>query len=262
MTTPLQRGAGALDAIYLSPHLDDAAFSCGGQIHARVRRGERVSIVTVFAGAAPPSAQLSALVVDLHRRWGLQGGDAVAVRRDEDRRAARELGAECVQLDLPDAIYRFDRRGAPLYQSTAALFLDPAEDDHAMDAPLRAALTALPEAAMVAAPLAIGGHVDHRAVREAALALVPRDRLWFYEDFPYAERWRARRRVLTSQRGWETRVETIGENELLAKSRAMGCYTSQLGPVWSDAPERERRLRRFHQRRGGERMWRPPASAT
>jgi LmbE family N-acetylglucosaminyl deacetylase len=259
VTTPPDGGTAALDAIYLSPHLDDAALSCGGQIHARARRGERVSIVTLFAGGAPPAAELSALAADLHRRWGLDSGDAVAVRRDEDRRAARELGAECVQLDLPDAIYRFDRRGTPLYSTLAALFLDPADDDHAMDSPLRAALAALPESAVVVAPLAIGGHVDHRAVREAALAVVPRDRLWFYEDFPYAERWRVRRRALAKQRGWETRVEAIGDDELLAKCRAIACYASQLGPIWSDAAERERRLRRFHERRGGERMWRPPA---
>jgi LmbE family N-acetylglucosaminyl deacetylase len=41
-------------------------------------------------------------------------------------------------------------------------------------------------------PLSIGGHVDHRQVRRAAIALLSEpaspylDRAFFYEDFPYA----------------------------------------------------------------------------
>jgi LmbE family N-acetylglucosaminyl deacetylase len=262
MTTPLDTVAAPVDAIYLSPHLDDAAFSCGGQIHARARRGERVSIVTLFAGPAPPGAELSAFASDLHRRWGLDSGDAVAVRRGEDRLAAQSLGAACVQLDLPDAIYRVDRRGVPLYTASAVLFGDPAEDDGAVEAPLRAALEALPATAFVAAPLGIGGHVDHAIVHRLAREVVPRDRLWFYEDFPYAESWRVRRRAMARYRGWETRAETIDDADLDAKSRAFACYASQLGSDWSDAVARERRLRRFHRRRGGERLWRSPPPAS
>lgn len=261
MTTTRAIVDAPADAIYLSPHLDDAAFSCGGQIHARTRRGERVAIVTLFAGASPPAAELSAFATDLHRRSGLDAGDAVAARRDEDRRAALSLGADCVQLDLLDAIYRVDRRGAPLYPALAALFRDQAEDDGAVESSLRAALTALPPTAFVAAPLGIGGHVDHAIVHRLARELVPADRLWFYEDFPYAESWRVRRRALARHRAWETRAEAIDDADLDAKSRAIACYASQLGPDWSDGVARERRLRRFHRRRGGERLWRSPASS-
>jgi LmbE family N-acetylglucosaminyl deacetylase len=250
-----------IDAIYLSPHLDDAAFSCGGQIHARARRGERVSIVTLFAGPAPPAAELSVFASDLHRRWGLDSGDPVAVRRDEDRRAAQALGAACVQLDLLDAIYRVDRRGAPLVTTFAALFRDPPEDDGAVESAVRAALGELPATAFVAAPLGIGGHVDHGIVHRLAREVVPHDRLWFYEDFPYAESWRVRRRAVARHRGWETRTEAIDDVGLDAKSRAIACYASQLGADWSDDSARERRLRRFHQRRGGERLWRPRSRA-
>jgi LmbE family N-acetylglucosaminyl deacetylase len=259
--TPPRDTEARIDAIYLSPHLDDAAFSCGGQIHARARRGERVSIVTVFAGPAPPAAELSPFASDLHRRWGLDSGDAVATRRDEDRQAAQSLGAACVQLDLPDAIYRVDQRGEPIYSAFAALFRDPSADDDAVESPLRAALRALPETAFVAAPLGVGGHVDHAIVHRLAREVMQRDRLWFYEDFPYAESWRVRRRALARHRGWETRAETIDDVDLDAKCRAIACYASQLGPDWSDAVARERRLRRFHQRRGGERLWRSPPPA-
>lgn len=41
-----------VDAIHLSPHLDDVVLSCGGQIAARCGRGESVLVVTLAAGDA------------------------------------------------------------------------------------------------------------------------------------------------------------------------------------------------------------------
>ncbi|MFQ5421191.1 MAG: PIG-L family deacetylase, partial [Anaerolineae bacterium] len=67
------------DAIYLSPHLDDAALSCGGQIFTRTSAGESVLVVTVMAGDAPPGLS-SPIVEELHGRWQLPEG-TVARRR-------------------------------------------------------------------------------------------------------------------------------------------------------------------------------------
>ncbi len=36
--------------IYLSPHLDDVALSCGGRIVKQRSKGENVLVVTVFTG--------------------------------------------------------------------------------------------------------------------------------------------------------------------------------------------------------------------
>jgi LmbE family N-acetylglucosaminyl deacetylase len=182
----------------------------------------------------------------------------VAARREEDRQASQVLGVESAQHELPDAIYRLDPSGAPLYPAFASLFDAVAAHD-GVEARLRDVLAALPAARFVAAPLGIGSHVDHVLVHRAARAVVPRERLWFYEDFPYAESWRVRRRALAQRAGWETRAEPVDERDLDAKCRAIACYVSQTGAVWGDAVERERRLRRFHRRRGGERLWRSPA---
>jgi LmbE family N-acetylglucosaminyl deacetylase len=247
-----------LDAIYLSPHLDDAAFSCGAQIHARARRGERVAIVTVFAGWPPTGAGLSSFAKELHRLWGLERvEDVVAVRRDEDRCAAELLGASFTHLGLTDAIYRSDPGGTPLYPAFASLFRDERDGDSDLEARLCDALRALPASAFVAAPLAIGGHVDHRIVHRAARESIRAERLWFYEDFPYAGSWRVRMRAAAGHRGWTTRVELVEDEDFAVKSAAIACYASQLDESWRDREVRERRIRRFHQRRGGERLWRP-----
>ena len=57
-------------ALYLSPHLDDAALSCGGQIAQATRQGRRVLIVTVMAGD-PPMEAGNDYIVSLHARWEL-----------------------------------------------------------------------------------------------------------------------------------------------------------------------------------------------
>ena len=259
MTGPTEL-ASTYDAIYLSPHLDDVAFSCGAQIHARVRRGERVLVVTVFAGAAPPPEKLSAFAVSLHRRWGLElDDDPMETRRAEDRRALDVLGATCLQLDLQDAIYRLDAGGRPLYPGLVSLFRSEREEDR-VEAGIERALRELPESPFVAAPLAVGNHVDHRLLARAARASFAAGALWLYEDYPYAESWRARRRSAARRGRWETRAEEAADEDVLAKCDAISCYASQLGSAFGDRARLERRVRRFLARRGGERLWRAGGS--
>ena len=77
--------------IYLSPHLDDAAFSCGGLIWEQVKAGETVEVWTICAGE-PPEGELPPFARSLHDRWGT-GGQTVARRRAEDQAACEVLGA-------------------------------------------------------------------------------------------------------------------------------------------------------------------------
>ena len=53
--------------IYLSPHFDDAALSCGGLLRAHAERGERAVVVTVCAGR-PDYTHLSRFAEQQHRQ--------------------------------------------------------------------------------------------------------------------------------------------------------------------------------------------------
>ena len=97
----LERG-GPL--VVLSPHLDDAALSCGAMmIHAC--QTMPVTVATLFTEAGQPPYTLSA------RRYLHQVGakDAAALyrqRREEDRAALQPLGITCVHAGLVDAPFR------------------------------------------------------------------------------------------------------------------------------------------------------------
>ena len=94
-------------AIFLSPHFDDIALSCGGMAARLSRMGARCLGVTVFAAPAPDGGVLSPFAEELHGKWRGASGQTIAaineVRREEERAALRLLGLEPVWLDFPDA---------------------------------------------------------------------------------------------------------------------------------------------------------------
>jgi LmbE family N-acetylglucosaminyl deacetylase len=169
-------------ALVLSPHLDDAAFSCGGLMALLADAGWRVCMATAFTRSVHPAEDF-ALACQLDK--GLAPDvDYMALRREEDRAAAGILGvADLRWLDLPEAPHRG-------YGSAPALFgqlLDG--DDIWRD--LAAIIsnlvnTMLPT--LVLAPQGLGNHVDHRQMIRAVMLAAADAPLAFYRDSPYAMR--------------------------------------------------------------------------
>jgi LmbE family N-acetylglucosaminyl deacetylase len=249
--------SSSYDDLYVSPHLDDVAFSCGGQIHGAAGRGRRILIVTLHT-ADPPGEGLSAFAEALHREWSL-GPEAMAVRRQEDRKACAVLGAEPRHESELDAVYRRGGDGRSFYDTPEALRGRPVAADLEHLERLRRILAELPPAKRVYAPLAAGGHVDHRLTRRAAEAVFGR-RLEYYEDYPYVRS----RVVLVKALGfslWRRRTVELETADLDAKVRAFGCFASQLSTAFADPEDMKRQVRVFFERRGrhkagGERLWR------
>ena len=134
------RGARVL---VLSPHLDDAAFSCG-ELITELRRPV---VATLFAGVPP--AELAPTSWDTLS--GFSGGvEAMQERRAEDERALRMLGALPEQFDFLDHQYG----ASPGVQQLSAS-IDALIGVHRPD--------------VVLMPLGLY-HSDHVLVHEAALA--------------------------------------------------------------------------------------------
>ena len=148
--------------LFISPHLDDAVFSCAGMMQRAVTSGENVVIATVFT----------------------DGPGAYHLRRAEDEIALRLLGAHPVHLGQTDA---WDRDVA--YRSYRGIVFGwQAADEQTMDttARLLERLGILIRPQLVFAPLAVGTHVDHRIVHQAAKRVGWPCEVLFYEDRPYA----------------------------------------------------------------------------
>ncbi|MEZ4715428.1 MAG: PIG-L family deacetylase [Caldilineaceae bacterium] len=249
------------DAIYLAPHLDDVALSCGAQIAVLTRTGARVLIVTVMAGD-PDEPELSDYVRSLHDRWQL-AADAAAQRRAEDVAACAILGADHLQLAVPDCIYRTDpATGAPLYLSDPDIFGNVAPAEAYLVDEIAATLATLPPTARMVAPLTVGHHVDHLLVRASAERLWSKHELWYYEDYPYAQEPGTVDAVINADDTcWRTHVEPMDDAALAAKVASILAFRSQLSTFFTDRADLERQVRGYAAQVGGERLWQRATSA-
>lgn len=250
--------AGAYDAICLSPHLDDAVLSCGGWIHDRIAAGETVLVVTVAAGDEPPGVS-SPILRSLHRAWrlhrpeGAAGERVVARRRAEDADACAALGADWLHWDLREAMYRRSAgAGEPFYRTLEDLFGPIPPGDRPTVLQVIRRLEELPAHDRIYAPLAVGGHVDHRIVRAAAEQRYGAV-LGHYQEYPYGRRTRAVEPLVRGA-GWVPERRTVSREGAAAKVRAVAAYRSQVGPMFGGRRRMERRVRR-DLRRAGETIW-------
>ncbi|RLT45007.1 MAG: PIG-L family deacetylase [Chloroflexi bacterium] len=240
------------DTIVLAAHLDDGVLSCGGQIYQRTQSGAGVLVATVMAGDARRGA--SDYAQSLRDRWQLDSS-AEAVRRAEDAAACALLGADFLHWPIPDCIYRGGAAGTMYYQSDDEIFGPVHPGEAGLVADVVALLRALPAAEQIVAPLTVGNHVDHIFVRQAAEQVFG-DRLFYYEDYPYAQKEGSVQGVLDrTGSGWQATVYPLSEAALRAKIAAILAYRSQFSTFWSDQTDLEQQVRGYAERVGGERVW-------
>ncbi|MEU8551307.1 PIG-L family deacetylase [Streptomyces roseoverticillatus] len=205
--------------VVLAPHADDAVWSVGGRLARWAAEGRRTTVVTVFAGPAEGPADVSGT-------WR-EAADP-RVRRAEDAAACAELGAVLVPLGFTDAALR-TAAGGFLYSAPRRLLGPRHPADARLLEEVRAALGPLCAGPVtVHAPLAAGGHVDHRLVREAVEALVPGRTVW-YEDFPYRLRGR-------DHAGLLPRAEPLPAGAVERWMSAAGRYASQARAHFGSVP--------------------------
>ncbi|UEM22078.1 PIG-L family deacetylase [Skermanella mucosa] len=167
-------------ALFISPHLDDVAFSCGGTLAMLKAAGWRTVLATVFTRSVPdPSGFALACQTDK----GLAPKvDYMAVRREEDAAFGRTLEVDEVHwLDLAEAPHRG-------YGSAAELFsvIRPGDEIWREAAHRIGTLAGRVGPDLMFGCQAIGNHVDHRQTVRAMVEL-GRPVAW-YRDLPYVIR--------------------------------------------------------------------------
>jgi LmbE family N-acetylglucosaminyl deacetylase len=227
--------------VVLSPHLDDAALSCGAMmIHAC--QTIPVTVATLFTEAGPPPYTLSA------RRYLHQVGakDAPALyrqRREEDRAALQPLGITCVHAGLVDAPFRRqpgNQAGSwwvrlmpelahiyPIYRLNITSGRIAAADAGTLSA-AASLIQRLAAAghALVLAPLGVGRHVDHVLVRTAAERSGAD--IAYYSDFPHNQHHPADRAFIKRN----ALIEARWPLSLEAKAELVRAYGTQTGALF------------------------------
>jgi LmbE family N-acetylglucosaminyl deacetylase len=238
-----------MQMIYLSPHFDDVALSCGGLVWEQVQYGHSVAVWTLCAGIPPDDAPLSPLARELHERWqtGLQ---AVAVRRQEDHTACQRLGAPAVFFDWYDCIYRY-HHGEPLIHTNPELF-EAEPEEELVAAVMHTLIDTAPSGAQLVCPMALRGHVDHRLVRTAAeRSGLP---LLYYIDYPHIL-FLDEAQAEIERGAWQRLPGIISGEGLQAWQDAVAAYITQISTFWHGEDEMRLALRNYWAG-GGGRLWR------
>jgi LmbE family N-acetylglucosaminyl deacetylase len=248
--------------IYISPHFDDIALSCGGLVWEQTQAGQSASIWTICAGD-PPQGALSSFAQSLHERWGT-GREAIAQRREEDIHSCSLLGASYRHFDIPDCIYR---QGKPcsessygpadfLYASEQAIFGPIHSEENSLIEALGHELAeTLPQGCQVACPLALGNHVDHCLVRAAVERLA--GAIWYYADYPYVLRC-AQEVAELANAGWQSTLFQISAQGLLAWEESIAAHSSQISTFWPDLAAMRAAIGAYLAQTGGVLLWKPP----
>ena len=155
-------------AIFISPHLDDAVFSCGGLIAQLVNEGP-------------------VLVLNLFTRYlgtlKMHGAVLGVERYEEEAAVANFLGFESRTLGELDAPFRREE-----YRKIGNLFRPPVAQDIEWLPVLRqqlfAELSQL-EYQQLYVPLGVGWHVDHVLAHMVFEPWTSKPELQYYEDAPY-----------------------------------------------------------------------------
>jgi LmbE family N-acetylglucosaminyl deacetylase len=227
-------------ALFVSPHLDDVAFSCGGTLIRLIREGWQVRLCTVFT-ASVVWPQGFALACQLDK--GLSADmDYMALRRMEDDEFARLAGvADSCHLNFMEAPHRG-------YRDAADLFLGVHHGDEVWRE-LAGELTELAQdCGAIFAPQGLGNHVDHLQVILALQQAGLSDRAVWYTDTPYAIRFPSACPSPLLSGDLKKQSVTI---ELQRKIEGCRAYRTQVPFQFGSEERMERKLVEFHGRQGG-----------
>lgn len=158
--------------IYVSPHSDDVALSCGGQIIANAAAKDDILVLNIFTSETEEQEKSETRLFD----------SINSERTSEDKSAWDSIGIKAAYANLPEALLR---KVFPFH------IVHRAKDENILGT-LEHAITeyidSYPDATFYF-PAGFGNHVDHLACRKAAFRLLDEGRLnriLFYEDVPYS----------------------------------------------------------------------------
>ena len=247
------------DAIFLSPHFDDAVLSAGGQIIQLKKRKKRSLIITFFSNG-DDNITSSDAVRFLKNSGTEQSSTLFQKRQKEDILSGHTLQADILHLNFTDALFRSKpatlHLHTPIYPSFDTLFSGTIADlDQKLKTEIVRELENLKKQVKsnteIYAPLGVGKHVDHLLCFEAALQVFDK-RVVFWEDVPYRNNYLnvlSRLSMLKQRNGrFVAKHSSILQSSTInLKKVAVQAYSSQLqGLLSAGLSDAQLQLERFY----------------
>lgn len=223
--------------VFVSPHLDDAALSCGQLILELLKKRKKVSVVNIFTKAHKGPYTLSAKKYLIDSGGYSDATDLYKKRIEEDKAALSSIKVEnIINLGFCDALFRKRESKNPLGKYISELdHYYPTYRWHVLGERCSHDVVSLNlqrklkkivnKNAMVVAPYGVGGHVDHLITRAVCEELFKN--IVLYSDFPY--------NIRSKNFGEKTGKQVFElEPDMSRKEKIARMYESQFGRLFPD----------------------------
>ncbi len=181
---------------FISPHLDDAVFSCGSLL-LNLIKNNNVNVINVFTKAGNGKQTISA------NRFlkNCNFEDPIKLFEDRvnaDKNLFKSIGVNVVNLDYTDALWRTKTGFVaktlgrvvpefmhvyPIYRLNIANGKISSYEINLIDEIAEKLKKIIPKNSIVFCPFAYGSHVDHVIVRNACERVF--EEIIYWSDFPY-----------------------------------------------------------------------------
>lgn len=229
------------DALFFSPHLDDAILSSGGEIAGLIQNKKNVKVITFFTGTHDNVVSHFG-----HEFLTNSGFDKIeemfTLRKIEDQKALKSLKSSYLHFSFIDGCFRLKNTflgPKPIYPNEKSLFSGFMHDhDKWLLQEIKKECVIIKHSlahtkTAIYCPLGIGGHVDHLIIFEAVVSIFSQN-IYFWEDTPYRTDPLKKYSRLASLQSRYPIISAIKKNILpfsKIKKRAIQFYVSQLSAL-------------------------------
>ncbi|MFZ5438239.1 MAG: PIG-L family deacetylase [Patescibacteria group bacterium] len=182
------------DAVFFSPHLDDAIFSCGGLINQLSQKKDKIAIVNIFTKAQDYKIQTEAIKNELKKAAYQSAKQMFLTRKKHEKNIANKLKIDVFCLDFIDGLFRKNQKDQFIYDSYQRLFSGViSQDDQLLIKKIQEKIFSFiinqtNKKTDLYLPIGHGGHVDHLIINHVFKNFNKNhtNNLFFWHDIPYA----------------------------------------------------------------------------
>lgn len=221
--------------VFLSPHLDDAVFSCGNLLELLKINQKKIHVITFFTKTkvTSPLTPQAKLLLKVSGNYS----DAEKLfenRKNEDKSALKLFDADYLHLDFIDACFRTTpENNHPIYESekqqySGAIAIQDNQLIKQITISTKKLINKFPNKRLILAPMGIGCHADHLIINKIARNLNEDVVMW--TDYPYSIREGNYRKFLANTSHIKFDQITIPKNSKKnnLKVKAIKQYKSQI----------------------------------
>jgi len=178
------------DALFFSPHIDDAIFSCGGLILKLLKQKRRIAIINIFTKANDHKSKTDSIKQELKKNNFKSAKKLYSSRKKSEREIARKINVDVFFLDFEDGLFRKNIDGF-LYPSYKNLFsgkINKNEKDiiEKIKNKISPFTNNCKKETAIYAPIGIGKHIDHIITKKVIKQINKNLNIFLWEDIPYS----------------------------------------------------------------------------